>query len=159
MKATTLYTIGHGRRTIEDFINLLKKNEIDYLIDVRTFPYSRFNPQYNQKALSATLEKFGIRYVFMGDALGGRPKDTSCYVDGKIDYDLLREKPYFRDGIERLKTAYRNGNRIALMCSESNPNQCHRTVLIAKVLNSENIPLLHIDEKGKLRSDADLTNS
>jgi uncharacterized protein (DUF488 family) len=146
-----LYTIGHGRREIGEFIQLLHQNAIEYLVDVRSVPFSRFNPQYNQKALSASLEKAGIRYVFMGDLLGGRPKDESCYVDGKIDYSILSQKPFFQKGIERLKKAYMNENRLAIMCSESDPRHCHRSKLIGNVLIIEKIPFIHIDEKGDLK--------
>jgi uncharacterized protein (DUF488 family) len=148
----SLFTIGHGSRKSEVFIDLLKKHGIQYLVDVRSVPLSRFHPQFNRNTLSSALEASGIRYIFMGDELGGRPKDQSCYNEtGKIDYNLLSKKPYYREGIERLKTSVNKGLRTAIMCSERNPAECHRTLLIGATLYSEGISLLHIDEQGSLK--------
>lgn len=146
-----LYSIGHGRRPADEFLKLLEENAIDYLIDVRTTPYSRFNPQYNKNTLQALLENHSIKYIHMGEQLGGRPKDPDCYNEkGRVDYSVLSKKDYFLEGIERLKTAYTKKLRAAIMCSESKPQECHRCLLIGKALHEQNIPILHIDEKGKL---------
>ncbi|AWH86718.1 hypothetical protein HYN59_17105 [Flavobacterium album] len=151
MEKTPLYTIGHGTRKAEDFLVLLNRYSIKYLVDVRSVPYSRFNPQYRQAALKSFLEVNGITYVFMGDALGGRPKDKTCYNEkGRVDYSVISTKPFFRDRIERLKQACAGNISLAIMCSESKPSECHRTHLIANVLASEGIDVLHIDEKGNL---------
>ena len=153
MEKHYLYSIGHGRRSAEEFLKLLGENAIDYLIDVRTTPYSRFNPQYNKNALQTFLENNSIKYIHMGDQLGGRPKEPDCYNEkGRVDYVVLSQKPYFLEGIERLKTAYDKNLRAAIMCSESKPQECHRCLLIGKVLEEQNIPVMHIDEKGKLKS-------
>ena len=157
MEKQPIYTIGHGTRKIEDFIQLLKNFEIKYLIDARSRPYSRFNPQYNQEALKNSLEKEGITYVFMGDTLGGRPTDTTCYDSkGKIDYEQVKTKDFFIKGIERLKTAYDKNLPISLMCSESKPGECHRSKLIGIVLSENDIPVQHIDEKGKLKTQVEV---
>lgn len=154
-----LYTIGHGSRKSEDFLALLKEFGIEYLIDVRSQPYSKFNPQYNQNELKFFLERNGIKYVFMGDTIGGRPKDTSCYdSEGKVDYEAVKTKDFFINGIERLKTAYNKDINVVIMCSESKPCECHRSKLIGKVLNSENIILKHIDENGKVKDQATVIN-
>lgn len=155
-----LYTIGHGTRKSEIFLDLLKQFGIEYLIDVRSIPHSRFNPQYNKKILKAFLEQNGIRYVFMGDALGGRPKDPSCYdADGKVNYDKIKTKDFFHEGIERLKTAYQKNLTVAIMCSESKPQECHRSKLIGDVLDSDNIFISHIDETGQLKDHSTVINS
>jgi uncharacterized protein (DUF488 family) len=92
-----LYTIGHGNRKAPDFLALLKEYGIKYLVDVRSIPHSRFHPQFNRNALESFLSQHDIRYVFMGDELGGRPKDVSCYdMEGKIDYDRLKTKDFFK---------------------------------------------------------------
>lgn len=107
MEKLPLYTIGHGNRKPDEFLALLKNFGIEYLIDVRSQPYSKYNPQFNQNDLKFFLERNGIKYVFMGDSIGGRPKDTSCYDDdGKVDYEVVKTKDFFIQGIERLKTAY-----------------------------------------------------
>jgi uncharacterized protein (DUF488 family) len=159
MTKKPLYTIGHGNRKSEDFLALLKEFGIEYLIDVRSQPYSKFNPQYNQNDLKFLLERNGIKYVFMGDNIGGRPKDTSCYdSEGKVDYEVVKTKDFFLNGIERLKTAYNKDINVVIMCSESKPCECHRSKLIGKVLNTDNIILKHIDENGKVKDQATVIN-
>ena len=159
MEKKPLYTIGHGSRKSEDFLALLKEFSFEYLIDVRSQPYSKFNPHFNQNELKFFLERNRIRYVFMGDTIGGRPKDTTCYDDeGKVDYEVVKTKDFFINGIERLKTAYNKDINVAIMCSESKPCECHRSKLIGKVLLTDNIVLKHIDEKGKLKDQASVIN-
>jgi uncharacterized protein (DUF488 family) len=154
-----LYTIGHGNRKSEDFLALLKEFGIDYLIDVRSQPYSKFNPQFNQNELKFFLEGNGIKYVFMGDNIGGRPKDISCYdSEGKVDYEAVKTKAFFINGIERLKTAYYKDINVVIMCSESKPCECHRSKLIGRVLSIDNIILNHIDENGKVKDQATVIN-
>lgn len=159
MTKKPLYTIGHGNRRSEDFLALLKEFGIEFLIDVRSQPYSKFNPQYNQNDLKFLLERNGIKYVFMGDNIGGRPKDSSCYdSEGKVDYEIVKTKDFFINGIERLKTAYNKDINVVIMCSESKPCECHRSKLIGKVLNTDNIILKHIDENGKVKDQATVIN-
>jgi uncharacterized protein (DUF488 family) len=159
MSKKPLYTIGHGSRTKEDLLNLLKAFEVKYLIDVRSQPYSKFNPHFNQNEIKFFLEVNKIRYVFMGDSIGGRPNDKSCYDDaGKVDYEALKTKDFFKRGIDRLKVAYNKNVNVALMCSESKPWECHRSKLIGKVLSIDNIPMQHIDEKGVLKDQTTVMN-
>jgi uncharacterized protein (DUF488 family) len=153
-----LYSIGYGTRTVDEFIRALQRYEVEYVIDVRSAPYSKFKPEFSKQSLEATLKSHGLRYVFMGDLLGGQPNDPDCYVDGKVDYTRLRVKPYFQAGIERLKTAHCQRLRAVLMCSEGRPEQCHRTKLIGEALAEVGIPLRHIDEDGQLRSQAEVIN-
>lgn len=95
----------------------------------------------------------------MGDTLGGRPKDTTCYDnEGKVDYDVVKTKDFFINGIDRLKTAYEKNLVIAIMCSESNPCECHRSKLIGRALFTDKITLMHIDEKGKLKDQSSVIN-
>lgn len=159
MEKKPLYTVGHGNRKINDFLKLLKEFKIEYLVDVRSLPYSKFNPQFNQNDLKFFLEENGIRYVFMGDSIGGRPEDKSCYdKEGKVDYEAVKAKDFFLKGIERLKTAYEKGINVVIMCSESKPIECHRSKLIGRVLIADNIILKHIDEKGKVKDQATVIN-
>lgn len=148
MADQAIYTVGYGSRTIEELINLLRRYEIEYLIDVRSQPYSRFKPEYSKDPLEARLKEVGLRYVFMGDALGGRPSDKSCYVNGKVDYARLRALPAYREGIKRLHTALGQGLRVVLMCSEGKPQECHRSKLLGVTLAGEGVEVLHLDEEG-----------
>ncbi len=147
-KFGTVFTIGHGGRDFDDFADLLSRFEITYLVDVRSAPYSRYQPEFGKEPLDDLLSKRGIRYVYMGDTLGGRPSDESCYVDGRVDYMLCRQKEWFQRGIRRLRDASQQQLRIALMCSEGKPENCHRSKLIGAELDAQGIPVIHIDEKG-----------
>ncbi len=159
MQKNALYTIGHGSRKTDNFLSLVKEFEIQYLVDVRSQPYSRFHPQFSQNNLQRTLLTNGVQYIFMGDELGGRPKDSSCYdSNGKVDYKVIQTKDFFRRGIERLKVACDNGMKVTIMCSERNPCQCHRTLLIGEVVNKEGVVLKHIDEQGNLKDHTTVMN-
>jgi uncharacterized protein (DUF488 family) len=144
-----LFTIGYGNRSIDQFISVLQVNAIHELIDVRTAPYSRFKPEFSRDALRAALERHGIAYFFMGDTLGGHPEPPACYTDGKVDYDKLRTQPFFRAGIDHLKTLLRPARRLALMCSEGRPEECHRSKLIGETLDAQQIQVCHIDEDNR----------
>ena len=151
-RLTPVYTIGYGARTLEEFIAALKANTIEYLIDVRTAPYSKFKPEFSKDLLQHHLERAGIRYVFMGDTLGGQPKDACCQTDGKVDYDKVRVQPFFAAGLKRVQQAFEQQHRIALMCSEGKPEQCHRSKLIGESLATAGVPVYHIDDDGGLIS-------
>lgn len=159
MERHPLYSIGHGNRSIEEFLALLKRYGIEYLVDVRSQPFSKYNPQYNRPSLEHDMAAAGMRYVFMGDSLGGRPKDDSCYdPEGRVDYQVVGKKEFFLSGIHRLKTAQEKDCGVVIMCSESNPGECHRSKLIGRVLSEQGIPLMHIDENGKLKTQAAVIN-
>ena len=144
--APTLHTIGYGARTLDQLVAALKAHRIDYLLDVRTSPYSKFKPEFSREALEAALKRHGLRYIFMGDTLGGQPRDPDCYTDGKVDYDKVRQQPFFQTGLERLRKAHQQHQRVALMCSEGRPEQCHRSKMIGEALADAGIPVTHIDE-------------
>ena len=151
-----LFTIGYGARTLEEFLAALKTNGVEYLIDVRTAPYSKFKPEFSKDLLQYHVERTGIHYLFMGDTLGGQPKDPACHTDGKVDYDKVRAQPFFQNGIERLRKAFEQQRRVALMCSEGRPEQCHRSKMIGEALAAAGIPVCHIDEDGGLLTQAEV---
>ncbi|HBG70059.1 MAG: hypothetical protein A2W93_09990 [Bacteroidetes bacterium GWF2_43_63] len=159
MKKNPIYTIGHGHRKQDEFLGLLKQFEIQYLIDVRSQPYSKFNPDFNQNEIKLFLEKNSVKYVYMGDTLGGMPKDLSCYTPkGIVDYEILKSKDFFLKGIDRLIIANDQDLKIVILCSESKPTECHRTKLIGRVLSEHEIAVVHIDEKGKLKDQITVIN-
>lgn len=151
-----IYTIGYGNRDIVEFIDLLKKYEIQFVIDVRSAAYSKYNEAYSYHPLQEILKENGIKYVSMGEQLGGRPKDDSCYTDGKVDYGKVATKAFYQAGIDRLKTALQKQLQIVLMCSELKPEQCHRTKLIGQTLDDIGIELAHIDETGIVRNQTEI---
>ena len=153
-----IYSIGHGNKKIEDFLNMLKSYKISYVIDVRSMPYSKYNPQFNQRSLGIDLKKTGITYVYLGDTLGGLPKDRTCYIDDKVDYDIIKGKCFFKEGLKRLLTANSKNINVAVMCSESKPEECHRSKLIGQELLKQNITMQHIISKDRAKDQATVTN-
>lgn len=149
---STLYSIGHGNKTFEEFEKELRAFNIQYLIDVRSKPYSKWNPSFNQDVLKCLLQRNGYTYVYMGDTIGGMPSDTTCYTDGHIDYAKVKEKDFFKSGLMRLLTAAKKELRVAIMCSESEPEKCHRSKLIGQELMKFEISLNHIVGVGKIQS-------
>jgi uncharacterized protein (DUF488 family) len=147
-----IYTIGYGGRTIEQFLKLLSEYDINFLIDIRSQPYSRVNHSFSRDAFEKILRKNRIRYVFMGDTLGGRPQDQTCYVDGRVDYSKVREKTFYQDGVSRIETAWEKQIAVALMCAEVKPQECHRSKLIGNTLCNLHIEVAHIDELGKIKT-------
>jgi uncharacterized protein (DUF488 family) len=142
-----VYTIGYGSRTMDRFLTVLRENEIGCLVDVRSSPYSRFRPEYSRESLDASLKEAGVRYVFLGEQLGGRPDAPECYVDGKVEYERVSAREPYKRGIERVVRAREQGMRVALMCSEGKPEECHRSKLIGATLVEQGIPVVHIDEE------------
>ena len=145
-----LLTVGYGKRSGAEFLALLREHGVEFLLDVRSAPCSKFKPEFNKEPLAAALRAAGIRYVFMGDALGGRPGAPECLTDGEVDYAKVRQQPFFQAGLARLRKAYEQGRRVALMCGEERPEQCHRSRLIGAALDALGLPVRHVDENGRL---------
>jgi uncharacterized protein (DUF488 family) len=148
-----IYTIGHSTHTIEKLMSLLKEHGITALCDVRSRPYSRMNPQFNREPLKQALRDAGIVYVFLGAELGARSEDKSCYRDGQIQYDLLARTDLFKRGIERVKEGAQR-YRLALMCAEKEPLECHRTILVSRTLFEDGVPIKHILADGAIEDHA-----
>jgi len=144
MGKSSLYSIGHGNKSIETLVEELNFFGINYLIDIRSKPYSKYSPQFNQNSLKFSLIEKDIKYTFMGDILGGLPEDPTCYTNGHVDYEKLKEKDFFKTGLQRLVTAHNKKIKVAIMCSESKPEECHRTKLIGEELKTYGITLNHI---------------
>lgn len=145
-----IYSIGYGNRSFDEFLKLLKKFNIEYVVDVRSKPFSMTNTEFNKDVLVRLLAQHEIIYAFFGYELGGRPNDDTCYTNGKVDYNLLEQKTFYKKGIERLKSAYEQGLNIVIMCSELKPEDCHRSKLIGDSLFRNEIKVQHIDECGEL---------
>ncbi len=157
MSQIPIFTIGYGARDMEAFLAVLQAHNIDFLIDVRSRPYSRYKPDFSKHLLSEQLEQTGIRYLFMGDQLGGQPEGEAIRTDeGKIDYQKLAQQPFYLQGIHRLRNAFQQQQRVVLMCSEGKPENCHRYALIGNSLEQSGIPVMHIDEKDELRSQQEI---
>ncbi len=150
-----VFTIGHSTHSTERFIALLRQHCITAVCDVRSKPYSRVNPQFNREVLKQSLRECNIAYVFLGTELGARSDDSSCYDHGKVRYVRLARTELFRQGLARVQEGM-NNYRVALMCAEREPIECHRTILIARYLATQGVDVEHIHADGKLESHADI---
>ena len=147
-----VFTVGHSNHDLGVFIGLLRMHRVNALADVRSAPYSRFNAQYNREPFAAALKAVGIAYVYLGRELGGRPDDVDCYDDdGRIVFDRVAATETFRRGLARVVDGAA-GHRIALMCAEKEPLECHRTLLVACELDKSGIEINHIHADGSLES-------
>ena len=146
-----LFTIGHSNHSIDAFIGLLQQHGITAVADVRSHPYSRFLPHFNQSALKAALLNAGIQYVFLGKELGARSVDPNCYVDGKASYEKIAATQLFAEGIQRILKGSQN-YKISLMCAEKDPITCHRAILVCQHLRDFELKIKHILSNGYLES-------
>ena len=153
---THLYTIGHSNHTLDAFLDLLRRHAVEVLIDTRSAPYSRFAPQFNHDALKAAALGQGIRYGFYGKELGGRPEGDEFYdAQGHVLYGELAQSPLFGDGLARVISGAEK-YRVALLCSEEDPNVCHRRLLLARVLEEKGVAVTHIRGDGRLETEQEI---
>lgn len=152
--AEQVFTIGHSNHSIEKLVELLAMHAITAVGDVRSSPYSRYNPQFNRETLCAALKSARIAYVFLGRELGARPEDRSCYLNGKVDYDGLASTELFERGLQRVAKGSKQ-HTIALLCAEKDPLTCHRCILVSRHLVSRRMSVQHILEDGRLEDHCD----
>jgi uncharacterized protein (DUF488 family) len=151
--APVIWTVGHSNHSFARFAELLRNERIEFVVDVRSYPYSRIAPHFGREQLEAALHQTGVAYVFLGAELGGRPAREDEYDDrGHARYDRMAERPAFRAAIDRLLSGCR-GRRIALLCSEGQPTDCHRRLLVGKVLTEHGVRLRHILPSGALQQE------
>jgi uncharacterized protein (DUF488 family) len=148
-----ILTIGHSNHTIERFLELLRKHGVSAVADVRSSPYSQYNPQFNREQLQAALKPARIGYVYLGDELGARRSEPECYLDGKARYDLICKTPRFQEGLKRVQKGAMQ-HRLALTCAEKDPITCHRAILVCRHLRPFGIPISHILDSGELETTA-----
>ena len=157
MKGTRhpIYTIGHSSHPIDTFVLMLQRHRVDEVVDVRSSPYSSYMPHFNSEVIGRVLDQIGVRYVFSGRELGGRPMDPSCYgLDGRVRYDKVANTDQFDHSIRDL-TRWANGRRLALMCTEKDPLDCHRALLVAQSLVAYEVDVEHILADGSLENHDD----
>lgn len=152
-----LFTIGHSTRPIDDFLLILKSFNVDAVADVRSYPFSKYTPQFNRAEIERSLKRQSMRYVFLGDELGARRAERSCYVNGIADYTLIRELPLFKKGLSRVVDGLERMS-IALMCAERDPLTCHRAVLVARALREQVQDITHISDSTSFETHQDLEN-
>jgi len=164
----TVYTIGHSNLPVNKLIQLLISENIKILVDVRSSPFSKYNPQFNQEQLRRAVQKAGLEYFYAGESMGGRPDDPTCYKNGQIpdgranylhlvNYQKVMKTESFKEGISHLLELAK-ADRVVVMCSEEDPKKCHRHHLIGKYLVKQGIEVLHIRAEGDPVSDQTLSN-
>ena len=144
-----IYTIGHSNGIIERLIGLLQQHSITAVADVRSQPYSRFNPQFNREVLADSLKGMGLEYVFLGQELGARSDDPACYRGGRAQYSLIAKAEIFQRGIGRLLSGAERFS-LAILCAEKEPLVCHRGILISRHLHEIGMMVRHILEDGSV---------
>ena len=147
----SIYTIGHSNHQFVRFADLLKQHQVTAVADVRSIPYSRRYPQFNQRELSEALKGYDIAYVFLGRELGARSSDPAYYRNRRVQYRRLAETTLFRAGMDRVLQGSKR-MRIALMCAEKDPLNCHRTILVARELIRLGKTVNHILADGRLET-------
>jgi uncharacterized protein (DUF488 family) len=153
--AVEVLTIGHSTQSFADFLQLLREAQVTALCDVRSQPYSRHVPQFNRETLKATLGGEKITYVFLGDELGGRPRTPELFSDGVADYEKMALSESFARGLDRVIEGART-YRIALMCAERDPLDCHRCLLVGRALKERGVTVRHIIGPGETVGQEDI---
>jgi uncharacterized protein (DUF488 family) len=151
-----LFTIGHSNQSLEAFLDLIAQHAIEVLVDVRSQPYSRYSRHFDQPSLRHAVNQAGRRYAFLGKELGGRPAGDEFYdEEGRALYWRIAETDFFERGIRQLEKGLQS-YRLAVVCSEENPLGCHRSLLIARVLEQRGVPVRHIRGDGSTQTEAEL---
>lgn len=144
-------TIGHSNHSLETLIRILQAHRIDTVIDVRSAPYSRRHPQFNRETLKTDVQLYDLRYLYLGDLLGGRQTDPRVLLpDGGVDFSRVRELPSFQEGIRRVLAEIKQGFSVALLCAEKDPFDCHRFLLLSPALVAAGVTVTHIIGEGRL---------
>lgn len=156
MRERRLFSIGHSNHPLETFLDLLRQHGIEVLVDVRSHPYSKFASHFEAGSLRKAVVDAGMKYLFLGKELGGRPVGDEFYdAEGHVLYSRVAESPLFLEGIRRLETGV-SKYRVALLCSEEDPSGCHRRLLVGRVLATRGILLDHIRGDGRVQTEAQL---
>ncbi len=151
-----VYTIGHSNHSLEPFLNLLRASRVEVVVDIRSKPSSQVVPHFDRKPLENSLKMNGFKYLYLGKELGGKPDGKEYYdANGHVLYSLLAKLPSFVHAIERLLKGIQE-YRVALLCGEENPSNCHRRLLVGKVLGNYDVHLQHIRGNGRVQSEEEL---
>jgi uncharacterized protein (DUF488 family) len=152
-----IFTIGHSNHSLEHFIDLLKEHHIEVLADVRSSPYSKYTPHFDYRSLKKSMPSVGMKYIFLGEELGGIPAEKEFYdKQGYVLYKKIAESERFLEGISRLENEIKK-HRVVIMCSEEDPWDCHRRLLVGRVLSERGVSIIHIRGDGSLKPEEELT--
>jgi uncharacterized protein (DUF488 family) len=157
MTRPIIYTVGHSTHPIEVFLDLVKSHHINCIVDVRSIAASSYNPQYNEEIISGFLKKNNMVYLHFAEEFGARHNDPDLLdEEGKVDFESVRKSWNFKNGVERLWQGIEKNYTIALMCSESEPFDCHRFSMISLALEKDGFKVMHILKDKTLKTNAQL---
>ena len=153
----TLLSIGHSQHQVDYFINLLKSHDVNYILDVRNTPYSQFAASYNRESIRPVLQSNGIEYAFMGNYFGARPTDSSLYsTNGYLDFEKVANSSRFKKGFDNVAKGVKQGYRIAFMCTEKDPIECHRAILVTNAFYKAGYSVEHIMPDNTIQTQQDI---
>lgn len=159
MMEKNIFTIGCSSFDVEFLIRRLRQNRINVVVDVRSIPYSKHTPQYNADVLKNVLKKNKIIYLDFSKEFGARREEKEVYVNNRVNFARVMNLPIFGQGVERIKKGLNSGYRIALMCTEKDPEKCHRFSLVARGIEKKaNICSMHILADGSVVSKESVEN-
>ena len=157
MDRPVIYTVGHSTHPIGVFLDLLKTYSVNCVIDVRSIAASSYNPQYNKEPLSNFLKANGITYLHFAEEFGARHTDPDLLdEEGKVNFELVRKSWNFKTGVEKIWEGIDKGFTIALMCSESEPFDCHRFSMVSIALEKDGFDVKHILKDKTIKTNAEL---
>ena len=148
-----LFTVGHSNHSGERLLELLRQHGVETVVDVRSSPYSARWPQFNREVLQRSFGAAGLRYVFLGQDLGARRAERECYLEGAAQYGLIAKAPAFQSGLNQVREGM-GRFRLALMCAEQDPLECHRAILVCRHLRDA-AQINHILADGTIESHAE----
>ena len=152
-----IYTLGHSNYTIEKLIDMLKKYNINCVVDIRGTPYSKYNVQFDKEIIKYTLTKAGFIYIYMAKEFAAKRINKESYnEEGYSDFELVVNEKDFLDGIERLKNGCNKGYRIALLGAMQEPIRCHRSILVGRALIKYGFNVKHILDDSSIASQDDI---
>ncbi|HAH26320.1 MAG TPA: hypothetical protein DCL77_21565 [Prolixibacteraceae bacterium] len=152
-----IYTIGHSTHHIDYFLELLREYGVNCVIDVRSVAASSYNPQYNQEPLKNFLKNNKIIYLHFAEQFGARQTDPNLLdSEGKLDFEKVRKSWFFQKGLERVWQGIEKGYVMAIMCSESEPLDCHRFSMVSVGLEEDGFAVKHILKDKSLKSNSEL---
>ncbi len=155
-----IFAIGHSNYPYDKLIDMIKKYDINCVVDIRETPYSKYNIQYNKEAFNESLRNSGFVYIYMGKAFGAKRTNKDVYTqEGYADFEKVAKEDIFLNGIERLKKGCQMGYRIVLLGAMQEPIRCHRSILVGKVLNKEGFDVKYIMHEGNLAYQEDIEES
>ena len=157
MDNPVIYTVGHSTHQLDFFLSLIKEHGVNCIIDVRSVAASSYNPQYNQEPLKNYLKNHGVTYLHFPEEFGARFNDPDLLDDdGKVDFEKVRKSYNFKMGVERLWQGLDKGYKMALMCSESEPLDCHRFSMVSLALVKDGFEVKHIMKDKTLKTNDEL---